>query len=161
MKYRISIRFEDWERYVVSLNKSVYKTLKDFVVAVWAKFGIKENPEYVMLIEPVTIVTDLNQIEHNDRWRLVKKDQISVIVKEEVDWRLKAMDERARIISSGKWEDLKNNQKNKFKFAKALLGKSDYKQYDDTVKIVKVVKRGEKTENDLFGDLVGSMDLKG
>ena len=115
MKVRISLRIEDRERYIVHLNKGLYLNPRAFIWYVWTKFVIQEKPNFVILIEPATVVTSLSQIENNDRWRLIQLEHIPHVVQEEINIRNRALDERAKLIVSGQWQEMRIKNKPKIK----------------------------------------------
>ena len=83
MRTRISIRIENRERYVIDLDKARFVTPKDFIEYTCKKFMLEVKPTYVLLLEPSSIIYDINVITHNDKLRLVERSKLQLLLSEE------------------------------------------------------------------------------
>ena len=111
MQVRISLRIENRERYLIHLDKTSYRTPKDFIKYIWKKFNLEEKPDYVMLLEPDFVIYDINVIEKNDKWRLVERKNLQKIQQDEDSIRTKAIEDKKQLIQSGQWENFTKTYK--------------------------------------------------
>ena len=84
-KVRISVRLTDQERYLFVLDKRICHSVEDLIDLLKCKFKLS-NLNYYFVREPTHVVTDIEDIQPMERYRLATKREISVL--ENIEFRL-------------------------------------------------------------------------
>ena len=111
MLIRISLRIENRERYLIHLDKSSYKSPRDFIQYICKKFNLEEKPDYIILLEPDFVVYDIRVVEKNDKWRLIERKWLQKILQDEESIKFKAIEDKKQLIKSGQWENFTQTYK--------------------------------------------------
>jgi hypothetical protein len=102
-KIRISLRIENRERYLTHLDKTRHTTPKMFIKAMCQKFSLEEKPDYVILLEPDSIIYDMSVVNKNDHLRLLERAKLQAIQSELEMIKQKALESRKQLIQAGQW----------------------------------------------------------